>query len=156
MKNKTAKPSPNVEKSQFDPQLHCDRWAAVESFILAHRPLFYTNGFVVSEWRWRNRLRFGPYYRLKYREGNIQRSIYLGPSNELAQKVCGLLARLQFHRTCRRVSKKIRASMRLEIKNMQRLVQPFGYYMKGLALHKRKSPCNQVRFGSRVFSIPAH
>ncbi|MGD0655768.1 MAG: hypothetical protein ABSA16_15630 [Thermoguttaceae bacterium] len=148
MKNKTARPSPNVEKSRFVPQLHCDRWASVERFILANRTLFYTHGSVVTEWRSRNGLRFGPYYRLKYREGNIQRSIYLGPSNELAQKVCGLLARLQFHRTCRRVSKKIRASIRLEIKNMHRLVQSLGYYMKGLALHKRKSPCNQVRFGA--------
>jgi hypothetical protein len=148
MKNKTARPSTNVENSRFVPQLHCDRWAAVERFILANRPLFYTHGSVVSEWRSRNGLRFGPYYRLKYREGNIQRSIYLGTSNELAQKVCGLLARLQFNRTCRRVSKKIRASMRLEIKNVQILIQPLGYYTKGLALHKRKSTCDQVRIGS--------
>ncbi|MGA2799471.1 MAG: hypothetical protein ABSE63_17955 [Thermoguttaceae bacterium] len=137
-----AKPSRNVEKTRFVPQLDADRWDTVEKFILANRPLFYTNGSVVTEWRWRNGLRFGPYFRLKYRDGNIQRSIYLGPSNQLAEKVRRLLANLQFHRTCRRLRTRLRASLRLEKKHLQNILNTHGYNMKGFDIHKSKSPRN--------------
>ena len=141
-----AKQSLNVEKSRFDPQLDTDRWEDrwenVERFILAHRPLFYTNGFVRSEWRWRNGRRFGPYFRLRYRQGNIQRSIYLGPSNQLADQVRRLLANLQFHRNCRRLRTRLRASLRLEKKHLQNTLHAHGYNMKGFDIHKSKSPRN--------------
>ncbi len=64
-----AKPSQNVEKSRFVPQLAADRWQTVEDFIRANRRLFSTNGSVAAEWRSRNGFRFGPYFRLKYRGG---------------------------------------------------------------------------------------
>ena len=125
---------------RFVPQLDAARWEIVESFILAHRPLFYTNGSVVSEWRWRNGFRFGPYFRLKYRENKLQRSIYLGPSNQLAEKVRKFLANLQLHRTIRRLHTKIRVSLRLEKKNLKNMLHACGYNLKGNEIHKSKIP----------------
>jgi hypothetical protein len=104
--------------------------------------LFYTNGFVRSEWRCRNGRRFGPYFRLRYRDGNIQRSIYLGPSNQLAEKVRKLLANLQLHRTIRRLHTKIRVSLHLEKKNLKNMLHACGYNLKGNEIHKSKSPRN--------------
>jgi hypothetical protein len=142
MKISMAKPSRNVEKTQFDAQLNTDRWETVERFILAHRPLFLANGFVVTEWRRRKGLCFGQYFRLRYRDGNIQRSIYLGPYDILAEKIRRLLQKLQFHRTCRRLSKKIRVSLRLEKKNLKNMLHACGYNLKGNEIHKSKSPRN--------------
>jgi hypothetical protein len=129
-----------VEKQRFVPQLVARRWETIERFIRVRPFLFDTNGSVVSEWRCRNGRRFGPYYRLKYREGKIQRSIYLGPSDDLAEKVRRLLQNLQFHRTCRRLSKKIRASLRIEKIRLQNILRANGYYLKGSEIHKAKSP----------------
>jgi hypothetical protein len=128
-----------VEKSPVDPQLEAARWEKVEGFILAHRSLFYANGFVTTEWRRRRGLRFGPYYRLKYRMHNVQRSIYLGPSTELAEKVRLLLAELQLRRTCRRVRAQVRASLRIEKKRLEIILRANGYYMKGFEIHRSKS-----------------
>jgi hypothetical protein len=129
-----------VEKQRFVPQLVARRWETIERFIRVRPLLFDTNGSVTSEWRCRNGRRFGPYYRLKYREGKIQRSIYLGQSDELAENVRRLLQNLQFHRTCRRLSKIIRASLRIEKKRLQNILRANGYYLKGSEIHKAKSP----------------
>ena len=138
-----VKPSQKVEKSRFDAQLDAERWQAVEGFIRANQPLFYVSGYVTSDWRARNGRRFGPYFRLRYRQGNTQRSIYLVPSPELAEKVRRLLAELQFRRTCRRLTRNIRASLRLEKKNLQNMLRACGYRMKGFEIHKARLKTKQ-------------
>jgi hypothetical protein len=45
-----AKPSQNVEKSRFVPQLDAHLWQTVEDFIRANRQLFSAGGSVVAEW----------------------------------------------------------------------------------------------------------
>ena len=138
-----AKPFQKVEKSRFVPQLDNRRWETIEGFILANRLLLCANGSVATEYRWRNGRRFGPYFRLRYRQGNTQRSIYLGPSPELAEKVRRLLAELQFRRTCRRLTRNIRASLRLEKKNLQNMLRACGYRMKGFEIHKARLKTKQ-------------
>jgi hypothetical protein len=133
-----ARPSQNVERPRFVPQLDAGRLHTVENFIRTNRRLFSTGGSVVAEWRSRDGRRFGPYFRLKYRQGNVQWSIYLGPSDELAEKVRRLLHVVQFHRTCRRLSARIRASLRCEKKNLQDYLHACGYYMKGFEFHKSR------------------
>jgi hypothetical protein len=128
-----------VEKSRFVSQLNVDRCESVKKFILAHRTLFAASGTMAVEWRLRGGRRFGPYFRVKYREGCLQRSLYLGRSQEFAEEVRRLLADLKFHRTFRRLESKIRASLRLQKAHLKNNLQARGYNLKGFEIHKSKS-----------------
>ncbi|MGA2797376.1 MAG: hypothetical protein ABSE63_07360 [Thermoguttaceae bacterium] len=109
--------------------------------ILAHATIFAQQGTVVASWRKSGNYRFGPYFHLKYRDGDVQRSIYLGRSKELAKEVRRLLAGLQFGRTCRRLRTRLRSSLRLEKTRLRENLHARGYRMKGFEIHKSKSPC---------------
>jgi len=107
--------------------------------ILARPALFAQQGTIVATWRKHGNFRLGPYFRLKYYDGGVQRSIYLGRSQELAQEVRRLLADLQFHRTSRRLHWQIRASLRLQKTRLQNHLHAHGYHLKGYKIHKSKT-----------------
>lgn len=65
------------------------------ALITARADLFRHQGAVVESWRTRNGHRFGPYYRLAYREDGRQQSRYLGTDGELANEIRKLLVELQ-------------------------------------------------------------
>ena len=67
-----------LEIQDFVDQKTKRRYEAVRAWIFAHRRLLATQGTVTASWREYQGRRLGPFYRLAYREGNRQRSVYLG------------------------------------------------------------------------------
>jgi hypothetical protein len=76
--------------------------------VVEQQAFFARQGSVVTSWRYRKApakspkggkktemVRNGPYYRLTWREGGVQKAIYMGSSNELAEAVRQLLAARQ-------------------------------------------------------------
>ena len=111
-----------------------DRFDRARTFILANPRLFATQGSVVATWRVRGGKRFGPYYRLAYRRGRRQRSIYLGPGH-VADRLRQFLAQLQLpHRRrqlYRRLQTRARASLRQAKKHLAQQLAPLGITLKG-------------------------
>jgi hypothetical protein len=124
-----------VEKTGSVDQKANARWERVRLQIVARRPLFARQGAVVAGWRTYRGRRLGPYFRLAYREGGRQRSIYLGRCAELARRVGGLLARLQRplrdRRLFARLKAQVRASLRLAKAELQRALAPWGIRLQG-------------------------
>ncbi len=125
-----------MAKSRFSAQKYAAGFELIKTQILALSTLFAQQGTVVATWRKYGKSRLGPYFRLTYREGGVQRSIYLGRSEELAQEVGRLLAGLQFHRTCRRLRTRLRSSLRLEKTRLRENLHAHGYRMKGFEIHR--------------------
>jgi hypothetical protein len=67
----------------------------VREAIRQREAIMARQGTVVASWRTRQGRKVGPYYRLAWREDGRQKSLYLGPSEELAQAVRQMLADLQ-------------------------------------------------------------
>ena len=72
-----------------------DRFQRVSDFVGARAGAFSRQGVVVATWREYEGRRLGPYYRLAWREEGRQRSLYLGCSTWVVEKVRELLAGLQ-------------------------------------------------------------
>jgi hypothetical protein len=89
----------------------------------------------VATWRTYRGRRLGPYFRLAYRKGRRQLSIYLGRSAELAQRVRELLADLQkdhrWRRITRRMRAEIRKSFRRSLEYLDRQLAVLGIRRKG-------------------------
>jgi hypothetical protein len=120
-----------MENRQLDDQLHHPAL-----LLIAARPdLFCRQGSVAASYRRRNGKRFGPYYRLSYREEGRQRSIYLGPAGELVERVRQVLADRQRpvtqYRLFERLQKQIRSSLRIQRLRVGALLRPFGLRLKG-------------------------
>ena len=76
--------------------------------LLAARPAIFRNGgHVAASWRQRDGRKFGPYYRLAFRDGDRQRSIYLGCAGPLVELVRQQLAEIQRPRTERRAVRQV-------------------------------------------------
>ena len=71
------------------------RRSRVRDFVEAHREQLARQGTIVCSYRWRIGRKVGPYYRLAYREGSQQRSLYLGNDMELVTEIRGMLQALQ-------------------------------------------------------------
>jgi len=86
----------------------------------------------------RNGKRFGPYYRFAYRDGDRQRSIYLGRAGELVEEVRQRLAALHRPRTqyqaVQRLQRQVRASLRIEKRHLRSLLHSCGLRLKGFEL----------------------
>jgi len=97
--------------------------------------VFAAGGTVVASWRTYRGRRLGPYFRLAYRKGRRQWSIYLGRSEGLARRVRDLLARLQEHQRWRRTSWRMqaraRASLRKSKAQLKKLLVRWGIHLKG-------------------------
>ena len=63
--------------------------------VSARRELFARQGSVVASYRYRTGRRFGPYYRLAYRDGGRQGSVYLGRAAAVVARVRHMLHDLQ-------------------------------------------------------------
>jgi hypothetical protein len=125
---------------------------------MALRPeLFARQGHVAATWRCRNGKRFGPYYRLAYRENGRQHSIYLGRASEQVEMVRRQLELLQRsrieRRAIRRLENHIRASLRLEKLHLAALLRPYGLRLKGFEVRGwRFSPLRRFLPPRRSFS----
>lgn len=85
---------------------------------------FARQGAVVTAWRTYRGRRLGPYYRLAYREGSRQRSIYLGRQSPLVDKVRNLLGVLQAKHRFRCLARRRRAELR------RRVLRPLKEYLE--------------------------
>ena len=103
--------------------------------IRARPDLFSRQGHVAATWRRRNGKTFGPYYRLGYREGGRQFSVYLGRSGELAEQVRRAIEAVQMPLAQRRlfnsIERQIRASLRVHKHRVSALLRPYGLRLKG-------------------------
>jgi len=104
--------------------------------VMAARPgVFARQGAVVASWRAYRGRRLGPYWRLAYREGGRQRSVYLGRSGSGVKRVRGALARLQrplrSRRAVRRLRRRVKASMRKCLTALDRQLDRLGLWRKG-------------------------
>jgi hypothetical protein len=140
----------NMEKSRFWPQQYPAMFEKIKSQILAISALLAHQGSICSTWRKRGNMRFGPYYRLRYFENGRRRSIYLGQSEDLVQKVRLLLSDLQFNRISHRLKTKIRESLRLQKRILQQHLLANGYRLKGNEIHKLKQTNGQIPNPGRI------
>lgn len=104
--------------------------------LLASRPdIFLRQGTVVESWREYRGRRLGPYFRLAYRDGNRQGSVYLGRSVQLADAVRTLLNEQHRDQVNQRQLRRLQASARAELRKIRRRwaqdLRQFGLYLHG-------------------------
>ena len=120
-----------LEKSKVVDQ----RRQRVFAFIEAHAPQLARQGTVVSSFRRRGGQKIGLYCRLAFREGRVQRSIYLGDDMALVDEVRAALERLQRpHRercALRRQKKAIRKELAQCRAELKRELARRGWWLKG-------------------------
>jgi hypothetical protein len=108
---------------------------AVWALMRARSDLFRCQGAVIRSWRSYQGRKLGPYYRLAYREGGRQRTLYLGSSPELAGEVRQALHVLQVsqhrQRTGQRQWKTWRAALRRQKLQWDAELRRLGLYLKG-------------------------
>ncbi len=117
--------------------------------IDARPELFAVRGHVAASWRRRNGKKYGPYYRLAYRLGGRQLSIYLGRAGELVERVRRRLQAVRMPLIQRRMfqalERQIRASLRVCKPRVSALLRPFGLRLKGYEVRGwRYSPLRYV------------
>ena len=120
-----------LEKREFVDQKIREVLALIES-----RPeIFAAQGTVVATWRTYGGRRLGPYFRLSFREGRRQRSLYLGTSAALAARVRAILARKHEPIKRRRTHEKIRSRAVVELRKhkvaWEARLHNVGLYAKG-------------------------
>lgn len=127
--------APNTEKRDLVDQKTAARLGRIESYLLQHPALFATQGTVVATWRVYRGRRLGPYFQIAYRRAGRQRAIYVGRSEELAQRVRRLLDRLQGLHRGRQVSKRLQAQVRASLRRtkaqLRGLLAVWGIKLKG-------------------------
>lgn len=81
--------------------------------------IFTRQGAVVESWRAYEGRKMGPYFRLSYRDGGKQHSIYLGRSRQFANRIRKLLKEIQRPVKNQRELNKIRALTRAALRNQK-------------------------------------
>ena len=137
-----------METQDFADAKQRRKYKTIRQFVLSHRALLAKQGCVVQGWRTYRGRKQGPYYRLAFREHGRQRSIYLGRSIELADRVRALLRDCQARVDEQRALQELREQARKELKR-NRAVWRHELARVGLHLHG-----NEVR-GWRALSHTA-
>lgn len=107
----------------------------IQRLVAEHPEVFARQGAVVATWRTVAGRRLGPYYSLRYRAAGRQHAVYLGRSADLAAAVDALVTRCQ--QPCRdarafeRMAAAVRASLRQNLREVRRQLQPAGLMLKG-------------------------
>ncbi|NLS92267.1 MAG: hypothetical protein GXX96_08820 [Planctomycetaceae bacterium] len=101
-----------------------------------HPDRFARQGAVVAAWRTSGERRLGPYYRLAWRDGGRQRSIYLGRQGPVVRQVRILLHQAHAARRLKRQARLRAARFRQEVIRPlnQYLQQMFALFGNGLYL----------------------
>jgi len=115
------------------------------ALIARRRELFARQGSIVAIWRRRGSRTYGPYYRLCYREGGRQRSVYLGREGALVAQVRQTLADLQRpwreHRAVTRLERQVKTALRAEKGRLNRHLRLLGLRLQGFEVRGwRTSP----------------
>ena len=122
---------PTMETRQFVDQ----KTRAVLELVEQRSAMFAKQGIVVESWRTYQGRQLGPYYRLAFREGGRQCSIYLGASKERARRVRTFLDRLQKRTKMTSILNRARAGVMVELRAHKKLLdeqlRERGLYLKG-------------------------
>jgi hypothetical protein len=114
--------------------------------LLAARPeIFAQQGSVDASWRRRANKTYGPYYRLRYRDGRSSRSVYLGPAGPLVDRVRHVLQSLQtplrHRRAMLQLRRQVRDALRLDRRHVDARLRSLGLRLKGFEVRGwRTSP----------------
>jgi hypothetical protein len=104
--------------------------------LLAAQPhLFARQGSVSAYWRRRGQRTYGPYYRLRYRDGRCARTLYLGRASPLVDRVRQTLHALQTplrqDRAICRFQCQVRKTLRVDRRQLDAHLRPLGLRLKG-------------------------
>jgi hypothetical protein len=115
------------------------------ALIARRRELFARQGSIAAAWRRRGSRTYGPYYRLSYREGGRQRSVYLGREGalvaQLRQTLTDLQRPLRQHRAVARLERQVKTALRADKGRLNRQLRLLGLRMQGFEVRGwRTSP----------------
>jgi hypothetical protein len=118
--------------------------------LLAANPQFFAqHGTVSTYWRRRGDKKYGPYYRLRYRDGQSTRTIYLGSQGPLVDRVCQTLQKLQRplqeRRALNQLHRQIRDALRADRRYVDAGLRSLGLRLKGFEVRGwRTSPLRNL------------
>ena len=116
---------------------------AALALLAARAEFFARHGAVVAAWRRRGRRRSGPYYRLAFRQGGRQQSVYLGREGPAVEQVrCALAALQRPAEQCRaleRLRRRVSASLRLSRTRLDGQLRGLGLRLKGSEIRGYRS-----------------
>ena len=126
------------------------------ALIVRRAELFARQGSIAAAWRRHGSRTYGPYYRLSYREGGRQRSIYLGRESTLValvrQELADLQRPLRQHRAVVRLERQVKTALRADKRRLNRHLRLLGLRMQGFEVRGwRTSP---MRRWLRSLRIP--
>jgi hypothetical protein len=132
-----------VHISHFDDEKATARFVDLRSQILGRKELITRDASVVASWKTYRGKRFGPYYRVAYRENGVLRSIYIGRDEQLAKMASALIDELkqprEEDRLIRRLRAAARASLRRTLAEAEALAAPLGFRRRGFRFCKRRA-----------------
>jgi hypothetical protein len=114
-------------------------YETIAAKINAQAHIFAHQGFIISSYRYHRGRKLGPYFRLAYRdENNRQRSIYIGPHEDIARRIQSLLDDLKAPHIRRRqflqVFAIIRTALNRHRKQSETELNKHGLYSRGFAI----------------------
>jgi hypothetical protein len=125
----------------------------VLAFIEGHAPHLARQGAVVSSFRRRGGRKIGAYYRLAFRDGRVQRSLYLGDDMVLVNEVRAALETLQRpHRerhALLRQKKAIRRALAQCRAQLKRELARRGWWLQGYEVRGWHTPRPRAPITSR-------
>jgi hypothetical protein len=112
------------------------------ALLAARAALFSRQGSVQESWRFYHGQRRGPYFRLVWRQGGKQQSLYLGADRALAEEVRRALGELQAplreQRALDRLRTLARAALKQHKRDLDRELRRRGAYLKGYEIRGRR------------------
>ena len=118
----------------------------VSKRLRSRRDIFTRQGSVVESWREYDGRRLGPYFRLSYRDGGKQHSIYLGLSKQFADRIRKLLEEIQSpvkkQRELNQISALARAALRKQKKRWNQDLNQAALYAKGYEVRGWNGACS--------------
>jgi hypothetical protein len=114
-------------------------YETIAAKINAQAHVFAHQGFIMSSYRYHRGRKLGPYFRLTYRdENNRQRSIYIGPYEDIARRVQSLLDDLKTPHIRRRQFTQILAIIRTQLNRHRKQSEiefaKHGLYSRGFSI----------------------
>src|SRR5205823_9082381 len=107
----------------------------------ADRAALARQGFVAAEWRRRGGRRWGPYFKLRWRRGGVQRVRYLRRESDRAREVEACLGRLRRSAWLARVGRALLADARHRLRALKEQLEPLlaarGKRLHGYAARRR-------------------
>jgi hypothetical protein len=118
-----------------NPEVVDQKRARIQKFLADHSAALSQQGTVQCSWRYHQGRRLGPFFRLAYREGGRQCSLYLGRNPQRADEVRKVLEQLQAPRRqmleTERQLTKIKAQLKSHKHTLDGELEQRGLHRKG-------------------------